>query len=96
MSLNGAHKNPGGTAIFKCSFTEERPESASVSLQMSDNPLLSQTDRSCYFPSSRWDRPQESSYETVLSSAMEEMLNSIQEDFLFPRFCPFRSWGMEE
>lgn len=41
-------------------------------------------------------RPQESSYETVLSSAMEEMLNSIQEDFLFPRFCPFRSRGMEE
>ena len=78
MSLNGAHKNPGGTAIFKCSFTEERPESASVSLQMSDNPLLSQTDRSCYFPSSRWDRPQESSYLSVGSNSNGYFKTALQ------------------
>lgn len=38
----------GGAVIFQCNFIAERPESTAVSLQMSDNPLLSQTDRNCY------------------------------------------------
>lgn len=52
----------GGAIIFKYNFIAETPESAVVSLQTSDNPLLSQTDRSCYFTSIRWGSPQENSY----------------------------------
>lgn len=42
-------KTLGGAIIFKCNFIAERPESAVVSLQMSDNPPLSQADRTCYY-----------------------------------------------
>ena len=78
VSLNSAYKNPGGATTFKCNFTAERPGSAVVSLQMSDNPLLSQTDRSCYFPSSRWDRLQESSYLSVGSNSNGYFKTALQ------------------
>lgn len=52
----------GGAIIFKCNLIAERPECAVVPLQLSDNPLLSQTDRSCYFTSTHWGKPLENSY----------------------------------
>lgn len=51
----------GGAIIFKCNLITERPACAVAPLQMSDNPLPSQTDRSCYFTSTHWGKPQENS-----------------------------------